>query len=58
MLLWFTKFKAPIYAFTDTSPTKQEIMKIIHKMKSSGSPNPLDKILITVSKGHHIFGLI
>ena len=57
MLQWFTKFKAPIYVFIDTSPTKQEIMNI-RKMKSSGSPNPLDQILITVSKGNHIFGFI
>ena len=57
MPLWFTKFKAPIYVFIDTSPTKQEIINI-HKMKSSGSPNPLDQILITVSEGNHIFGFI
>ena len=47
---WFTKFKAPIHAFNDTPPTYLEISNIVRKMKSSGSPNPLDQIPIIAFK--------
>ena len=47
---WFTRFKVPIHAFNDTPPTYPEITNIIRKMKSSGSANPLFKILIIAFK--------
>ncbi|CAB4017865.1 Hypothetical predicted protein [Paramuricea clavata] len=47
---WIPRFKEPDQAFDDSPPTYREISKIIHKMKASGSPCPLDQIPIIVFK--------
>ena len=47
---WISRFKEPDQAFDESPPTYREISKIIHKMKASGSPCPLDQIPIIVFK--------
>jgi hypothetical protein len=45
-----SRFKEPNQAFDESPPTYREISKIIHKMKASGSPCPLEQIPIIVFK--------
>ncbi len=47
---WIPRFKEPDQAFDESPPTYREISKLIHKMKASGSPCPLDQIPIIVFK--------
>ena len=52
---WIPRFKEPDQAFDDSPPTYREISKIIHKMKASGSPCPLDQIPLLFLRSHPTF---
>ena len=47
---WIPTFNEPELAFDEAPPTYQQITKIIRKMKTSGSPCPLDQIPVIVFK--------
>ena len=47
---WIPRFKEPNQAFDQSPPTYRENSKIIHKMKASGSPCPLEQSPIIVFK--------
>ena len=47
---WFTKFNQPTHAFDDTSLTYVQTTNIIRKMKSNGSPCPLDQTPVIAFK--------
>ena len=47
---WMKQLSAPNVSFDNEPPTYKEIMKMIMKMKSSGSPCPLDQISVIVLK--------
>ena len=47
---WLTKFNQPTHAFDYTPPTYEQITNIIRKMKSNGSPCPLDQIPVIAFK--------
>ena len=47
---WMPEYERPTVQFNDSPPTYQEITKIIKKMKTSGSPCPLDQISVIVLK--------
>ena len=47
---WMPKLKEPNIPFNLSSPSYQEIIRIIKSMKSTGSPCPLDQILIICFK--------
>ena len=47
---WIPRFKEPEHSFDTSIPTYAEITRIIRKIKSKGSPCPLDQILIILFK--------
>ena len=47
---WMPEYERPTVRFNDSPPTYQEITRIIKKMKTSGSPCPLDQISVIVLK--------
>ena len=47
---WIPMLPDPINEFDLTPPTYQQVTNIIRKMKTSGSPCPLDQISITCFK--------
>ena len=47
---WIPQFKEPNQTFDESPPTYRDISKIIHKMKASGSPCPLEQSPIIVFK--------
>ena len=47
---WIPRFKEPKHSFDTSIPTYAEITRIIRKIKSRGSPCPLDQISIILFK--------
>ena len=47
---WIPRFKEPEHSFDTSVPTYAEFTSIIRKIKSKGSPCPLDQILIILFK--------
>ena len=47
---WIPKLSDPVFKFDLDTPTYQQVTNIIRKMKSSGSPCPLDQLSIICFK--------
>ena len=47
---WIPKFSEPYTSFDLSPPTYQKVARVIRRMKSSGSPCPLDKLSIICFK--------
>ena len=50
---WMKKVEKPSCLFDDELPSYKEITDIVNKMKSSGSPCPLDQMSVIVVKDFH-----